>query len=48
MTEHDLRYTWKKIPTTTSGEWKVTMIQELENSDMDIGHLEFSVIDAAQ
>ena len=40
--------TWKKIPTATSGEWKVTMIQELENSDMDIGHLEFSVIDAAQ
>ncbi len=40
--------TWKKIPTATAGNWKVTMVQELENSDMDIGHLEFFVIDVAQ
>ena len=40
--------TWKKIPTATAGNWKVTMVQELENSDMEIGHLEFFVIDVAQ
>jgi hypothetical protein len=40
--------TWKKIPTATPGNWKVTLVQELENSDMDIGHLEFFVIDVAQ
>ncbi len=40
--------TWKKIPTTTTGNWKVTVVQELDNSDMDIGQLEFSVIDVAQ
>ena len=40
--------TWKKIPTATTGDWKVTMVQELENSDVDIGRLEFSVIDASQ
>ncbi len=40
--------TWKKIPTTTTGDWKVTMIQELDNVDIDIGQLNFSVIDASQ
>jgi len=40
--------TWKKIPTARTGDWKVTMVQELESSDMEIGHLEFSVTDAAQ
>ena len=40
--------TWKKIPTTTAGDWKITMVQELDNADLDIGHLEFSVVDAAQ
>ena len=40
--------TWKKIPTTTTGHWKLTMIQELDNADIDIGHLEFTVVDASQ
>lgn len=40
--------TWKKIPTNTTGDWKVKMLQELGNSDIDIGQLEFSVVDAAQ
>ena len=40
--------TWKIIPTTTIGDWKMTMVQELDNADMEIGHLEFSVVDAAQ
>jgi hypothetical protein len=40
--------TWKKIPTATAGSWKVKMIQELENADIDIGQLEFSVVDAGQ
>ena len=40
--------TWKKIPTATAGKWKVQVIQELENADIDIGHLEFSVVEAGQ
>ena len=38
--------TWKKIPTGTAGDWKVKMIQELDNTDVDIGQMEFSVVDA--
>ena len=40
--------TWKKIPTSTTGDWKINMIQELESADVDVGQLEFSVIDASQ
>jgi len=40
--------TWKKIPTSTTGSWKVKMLQEMENSDMNIGQLEFSVVEASQ
>jgi hypothetical protein len=40
--------TWKKIPTGTAGEWKINMIQELENGDVDIGQMKFSVLDASQ
>jgi hypothetical protein len=40
--------TWKKIPTATAGKWKVQMIQEMDNADIDIGQLEFSVVDASQ
>lgn len=40
--------TWKKIPTATAGDWKVSLVQELDNSDVDIGQVEFSVIDASQ
>lgn len=40
--------TWKKIPTDTAGEWKVNLIQELENADLDIGQVNFSVVDTSQ
>lgn len=40
--------TWKKIPTATAGKWKVKMIQEMDNVDLDIGQLEFSVVDGGQ
>jgi hypothetical protein len=40
--------TWKKIPTATAGKWKVKVIQELDNADLEIGQLEFSVVEAAQ
>ena len=40
--------TWKKIPTGTAGDWKVSLIQELDNADIDIGQVEFSVVDASQ
>jgi hypothetical protein len=40
--------TWKKIPTGTAGDWQISMIQELENGDVDIGQMKFSVVDTSQ
>lgn len=40
--------TWKKVPTGTAGDWSIKMIQELDNGDLDIGQMKFSVVDAAQ
>jgi len=40
--------TWKKIPTGTAGDWKISLIQELENGDVDIGQMKFSVVEASQ
>lgn len=40
--------TWKKIPTTTAGDWKVSLVQEMENADVNIGQMEFSVVDTSQ
>jgi hypothetical protein len=38
--------TWKKLPTSKAGDWKVKLIQELDSADVDIGQVEFSVVDA--
>lgn len=38
--------TWKKIPTSTAGDWQVNIVQELESSDLEIGKLKFSVVEA--
>lgn len=44
-----VRYrTWKRIPTTTTGDWKVRLFQEMANTDLDIGELEYSVSGAGQ
>ena len=40
--------TWKKIPTNTTGDWNITVVQEMDNADVDIGHLKFSVVDSSQ
>jgi len=40
--------TWKRLPTDTPGDWQVKIIQELENADMEIGKVDFSVVEAAQ
>ncbi len=37
--------TWKKIPTSTIGDWKVNIVQEMEYSDLDVGQAEFSVVE---
>ena len=37
--------TWKKIPTSTAGEWKVRLVQEMSDSDLEIGQLKYSVVD---
>lgn len=44
-----VRYrTWKRIPTTTTGDWKVMLFQEMANTDLAIGELEYSVSGAGQ
>ena len=37
---------WKKIPTATAGKWTVQMIQEMDDRDLDIGQMKFSVVEA--
>jgi hypothetical protein len=44
-----LRYRiWKKIPTDKIGDWHVDIIQELEDSDLGLGELKYSVTEATQ
>ena len=44
-----LRYrTWKKIPTDKLGDWEVSIIQELPDTDLDLGRLQYSVVEAGQ
>ena len=44
-----LRYRiWKKIPTDKIGDWQVEIIQELEDSDLNLGELKYSVPEATQ
>ena len=39
-----LRYRiWKKIPTDKSGEWQVGIIQEMQDSDLNLGSLQYKV-----
>lgn len=34
---------WKKAPTDKAGQWSVSIIQELENKDLEIGTLQYGV-----
>ena len=44
-----LRYRiWKKIPTDKTGDWQIGIIQELQDADLIIGELSYSVIEANQ
>jgi hypothetical protein len=44
-----LRYrTWKKIPTDKIGDWQVGIIQEMEDADLNLGELQYSVTEANQ
>lgn len=36
---------WKRVPTTTAGDWKVKLVQEMEQADVEVGQLEYSVAD---
>ena len=40
--------TWKKIPTDKIGNWKVSIVQEMEDRDLNLGEFEFSVVEAKQ
>ena len=44
-----LRYRiWKKIPTNKIGDWQVDIIQEMEDTDLNLGDLQYSVTEANQ
>lgn len=44
-----LRYRiWKKIPTDKIGDWQVDIIQELQDADLNLGELQYSVTEANQ
>ena len=39
-----LRYRiWKKIPTDKIGDWQVDIIQELQDSDLNLGNLQYTI-----
>lgn len=35
--------TWKRIPTDKTGQWTITVMQELADQDLDLGSLQYSV-----
>jgi len=37
--------TWKRIPTNSAGDWKVKLVQEMSNADLEVGELQYSVVD---
>jgi len=44
-----LRYRiWKKIPTDKTGDWQIGIIQELQDADLNLGELQYSVTEAGQ
>ena len=44
-----LRYRiWKKIPTDKIGDWQVDIIQEMEDTDLNLGNFQYAVIEANQ
>jgi len=44
-----LRYRiWKKIPTDKIGDWQIGIIQELQDADLNLGELQYSVTEAGQ
>jgi hypothetical protein len=44
-----LRYRiWKKIPSDKAGDWQVGILQELEDADLNLGGLQYSVTEANQ
>ena len=44
-----IRYrTWKKIPTEKLGDWEINIIQELPDTDLNLGQIKYSVVEAGQ
>lgn len=44
-----IRYrTWKKIPTEKLGDWEVSILQELADTDLKLGEIKYSVVEADQ
>ena len=40
--------TWKKIPTDKAGQWTVSILQELEDQDLELGSMQFTVTAGSQ
>lgn len=39
--------TWKKIPTHKTGQWTATITQEMEDKDLELGSIQYTVVDTA-
>ena len=37
---------WKKVPTDKAGQWNVSIIQELQDKDLEIGTLQYGVAES--
>ena len=40
--------TWKRIPTDKAGQWSISFLQELADKDLDLGGLQYTVVESAQ
>ncbi len=40
--------TWKRIPTNKAGQWSVVIIQEMEDKDMEVGSLQYTIAEPSQ
>jgi hypothetical protein len=40
--------TWKRIPTNKAGKWTISILQELEDRDLELGSMQYTVIEPTQ
>ena len=40
--------TWKRIPTNKAGQWSISILQELEDKDLELGGMQYTVVKPTQ